>query len=395
MHNYFIAVGVSLFVVIGTVFISSGAVDFTQDPVAQGTSKFLEMVGSSDKNIRIEALIALGGSSGDYEQVTPAVVGRLGELDPLESSAASQAIVDLGSNAVPHLKPFLESEDYKTYSLGCEACRVIGEPCSVYVPLLLQRLRDGDERFRGPSIGAMAGFGQAALPAMKEITAALEDKNFMTQVFACKVLASMGIAAKPAGPKLVVLAEIGNPSARSWATIALGAIGPVEEYDVIEILDGKLDDFLLLDKQRALQGLALIGPPARAALPNIKRLMADKSKSCPHDAAYAYWKVTGDSEGASTALGDLLGDVDYVAATIEILGDMGPAAKGSVPELIELLGSTEDHLREGAALALGAIGPAAKSALPALEKVKSDPDLLIRSAAQRAMVAIQKTDDGD
>ena len=74
MHNYFIAVGVSLFVVIGTVFISSGAVDFTQDPVAQGTSKFLEMVGSSDKNIRIEALIALGGSSGDYEQVTPVVV---------------------------------------------------------------------------------------------------------------------------------------------------------------------------------------------------------------------------------------------------------------------------------------------------------------------------------
>ena len=394
MYNYFIALGVSFFVVIGTVFICSGAVDFTQDPAAEGTSELLEMVGSKDKKVRIEALIGLGKSSGDYEKVTPVVVGRLGELDPLESSAASQAIVDLGANAVPHLKPFLESEDFKTYALGCEACRVIGKPCSVYVPLLLKRLRTGDDRFRGPAIGAMAGFGKAALPAMDEITAALGDKKFMTQVYACKVLASMGRDAKPAGPQLVVLAETGNPSARSWATIALGAIGPVEEYDVVEILDGKLDDFLLLDKQRALQGLALIGPPARAALPNIKRLMADKSKSCPHDAAYAYWKVTGDSEGASVALVDLLEDVDYVADTIEILGDMGPAAKESVPKLVVLLSSTEDHLREGAALALGAIGPDAKSALPALERAKSDPDLLIRSAAQRAIQEIQATEAG-
>ena len=160
---------------------------------------------------------------------------------------------------------------------------------------------------------------------------------------------------------------------------------------MVEILDGKLDKFLLLDKQRALQGLALIGPPAKAALPNIERLMKDNSQSCPHDAAFAYWKISGDSDLPVSVLVELLSNIDFQAETIDLLGDMGPAAKTSVPALIKLLGSDEVHLREGAVLSLGAIGPVAKAALPALRKLKNDPDLLIRSAADRSIKEIEKT----
>ena len=397
MYNYFVAVLVSVLAIGGTLFICSGAVNYRQDPEAKGTSDLIASLDDKDDAVKVDALIQLGRSTDQLDQVVPAVVGQLGELDPLVSSAASQAMVDLGAKAVPHLKPFLQSDDYRTYSLGCEACRVIGEPCAVYVPLLMERLEENDPRMRGPSIGAMANFGKAALPALDQVIAGLapqpgNPRGFMTQVHACKVLVSLGPDARPAGAKLVELAEQGNPSSRSWATVALGAIGPVDEYDVVEILDDKLDEFLLLDKQRALQGLALIGPPAKQALPNIERLMQDKSKSCPHDAAYAYWRVTGDADRPVAVLVELLKDVNFQTEAIEILGDMGPAAKNSVPALVEQLGSSEDHLREGAVLTLGAIGPQAKAALPALEKMKRDPDALIRSAALRSISEIEEED---
>ncbi len=390
MYNYLVAFVVALLVIVGTVFLCSGAINYTQDPVALGTSDWIKKLQDKDKNVRIESLIELGKSKDNLDQVVPAVVGQLGELDPLVSVAASQAMVALGEPAVPHIKPFLESDDYKTYALGCIACREMGEPCAVYVPLLRKRIQTGDERVQGRSIDAMSNFGKSALPALDEIRAGLDAKVFMTQVVACKTLASLGRDAKPAGPRLVELAEKGNLSARSWATVALGAIGPVEEYDVVAILDGKLDEFLLLDKQRALKGLALIGPPAKAALPNIERLMNDNSKSCPHDAAYAYWKISGDSKLPVSVLVELLSNVDFQAETIDLLGDMGPAAKSSVPELIKLLGSDEVHLRESAVLSLGAIGPGAKAALPALRKMKNDPDLLVRSAAARSIKEIGK-----
>ena len=67
MYNYFIALGVSFFVVIGTVFICSGAVDFTQDPAAEGTSELLEMVGSKDKKVRIHGISEL---AADWTPVT-------------------------------------------------------------------------------------------------------------------------------------------------------------------------------------------------------------------------------------------------------------------------------------------------------------------------------------
>lgn len=390
MYNYLVSFFVALLVIAGTVYLCSGSVNYTQDPEARGTSELIEMLDDKDKNVRVEALIELGKSKGDFDQVVPAVVGQLGDIEPIVTVAASHTMVDLGDKVVPHIKPFLESEDYKTYALGCIACRVIGEPCAVYLPILQERIKSGDERIQGRSIDAMSNFGQAALPALDEIIAGLDARVFMTQVVSCKAIVSLGRDAKPAGPRLVKLAEEGNASARSWATVALGAIGPVEEYDVVEILDGKLDEFLLLDKQRALKGLALIGPPAKAALPNIEMLMKDASKSCPHNAAFTYWKVSGDPDLPVSVMVDLLDNIDFQTETIELLGDMGPAAEKSVPALIDMLGSSEDHIREGAALSLGAMGPAAKAALPALRKMNKDPDLLIRSAAKRSITDIEK-----
>lgn len=92
---------------------------------------------------------------------------------------------------------------------------------------------------------------------------------------------------------------------------------------------------------------------------------------------------------------DLLEDVRIAAANV--LGDIGPEAKGAVPALIQAIGDDEDSgVRFAAAYALGRMGSEAKEAVPALiqaldrEKVQS-----VRAADARALKTITGQDFGE
>ena len=68
----------------------------------------------------------------------------------------------------------------------------------------------------------------------------------------------------------------GLPSSRSWAGIALGAIGPVEDVDSVKLLSSRLDAFTQIDKERALLALAIMGPEADDAKNAVYETMMDK-----------------------------------------------------------------------------------------------------------------------
>jgi HEAT repeat protein len=74
------------------------------------------------------------------------------------------------------------------------------------------------------------------------------------------------------------------------------------------------------------------------------------------------------------------------AAAARILGEMGPAAKDGVPDLIVVvLGDADGAVRRSAARSLGDIGPAARAAGPALVKTLQDRDWQVRQAAAYAL----------
>ena len=357
------------------------------------TNGLLEALKSKDPNERAGALIELGSQTENLDQIVPAVLKSLLDLEPVVNAAASDAVVQLGPRICPYLRTYLESDDVRTYSLGCEAIRLVGEPCLDYMPLLRKKLAQGDPRFQRSSIGAMAGYGEKAIPALPEIIRALDSPNFHVQIEACRVIRAIGPKAKEAGPRLVQLARDGIPSARSHAMIALGAIGPQEGYDVVQVLDDQLTEYLLIHKQRALEGLALIGPEAQDALPNIERLMQDSSKSAQHYAAYAYWRITGDNRKSTALLVQLLDSIDFRDEAMKMLARMGPAAETAVPALIKQLDSPEIYSRESAILALEQIGSAAHPAIPRLDELaRTSNDALIKKAAERAVQTIQQAE---
>jgi HEAT repeat protein len=70
------------------------------------------------------------------------------------------------------------------------------------------------------------------------------------------------------------------------------------------------------------------------------------------------------------------------------LGDIGPAAKGAVPIVSELLKHREAAVRLGAAVTLGKIGHEARAAVPALADALKDEDSEVRVLAVAALAWI-------
>jgi hypothetical protein len=73
------------------------------------------------------------------------------------------------------------------------------------------------------------------------------------------------------------------------------------------------------------------------------------------------------------------------ALTAQALAHLGADAAIAVPDLVRLLASPSEGLRNSACIGLAGIGPAASDALPALRRALDDPSKDVRQFAQRAI----------
>jgi HEAT repeat protein len=359
----------------------------------------IQQANLEDPEQRIDAVLELAeiahdkAGADDLKFIVPVVLKQLMSRDEPQRAAAIMATERIGSKAVPYLGG-VDSTEIKEFVAAAEAIRLIGEPAKEWTPNLVRRLESDDDRQLIAALEALAGIGKPSVVALEKVIPHFDSRNFHVQVACCKIVVALGPEAKPAAAKVKQLFENGIASARTWAAIALGAIGKHEDYDVIELLSQKLNAFLLVEKERALEGLALMGPEAKPALDKVVQLMEDRTKNARHYAAYTHWKITGDPDPAVKLLSQLSGTINFGVESIDILGKMGPAARDAVPTLIKRLEDEEPAPREAAVWALAEIGPAASTAIPALESLLDDEDRLIRAGAKRAIEKIQTSKDG-
>ena len=81
------------------------------------------------------------------------------------------------------------------------------------------------------------------------------------------------------------------------------------------------------------------------------------------------------------------------ALSAQALEYVGPDAVIAVPDLLRLLASPSEGLRNSACIGLAGIGPAARDALPALRRALDDPSNNVRRFAQRAIdkIAVKRS----
>ena len=363
--------------------------------------KLLKQLESEKADDRITALYALGGhlcenkNGKDLATAVPKIAAAIGDRksDVVRSSART-VLTQIGEPASEHLTSQLESLDDVQYAIGAEAIKAIGPAAGKkWFPLLKKNLAsytNDDTKLKRLlwTLEALTGIGKEASPLVDEVFGLIDHKNMKIQVLVLKIVTNNGEVSKKHGPRIAKLIEKGTPSVRSWALQALGAIGKHDDYDALQLLTGKLDAFLLIEKQRALEGLALMGEDATPSLEKIESLISDNSKSAMCSAAYAHWKITGDKTKAISKLKKLLDSRSFADESIQTLGRMGQSASSLVPILKLHLDSPEPVRRENALFALGDIGAAAKPTIERLEKLATDDkDAGIRGLAR---IQIQK-----
>ena len=156
---------------------------------------------------------------------------------------------------------------------------------------------------------------------------------------ALKTLGAFGPAAAGARNSIRPLTTSTDSHVRPAAVTALWAVGG-DLAEVVPLLLGLLDDRITFRITEASDLLGEIGPPAFAALPRLRDLLAHDYEWVRVHCAAALWEIGGQAE-APAVLDTLLRAMAHNPATanhvVACLDRMGPLAAPALPLLREQL----------------------------------------------------------
>lgn len=277
----------------------------------------------------------------------PDLIRQLADQDATVRLHAAEALAKLGPTAQPATSELLQAIAKGPAPVSDAAAIAIASIGKKTVPVLLKVLTDGDDGERIAALFAIRQLGVLSIPLQPqmrklwliehhELSTAVEDcfvalkehavpemtravADFGVQTSACRVLARIGPAAKPAVPALRKL--LATKSAFAYS---------------------------------AAEPLGTIGDPA--VIPDLTKIVLEAAKEK---------RITETSRCTSCA---------------SALGKFGPLAASAVPALTQMLGTEVDDLSsialDRACMALGDIGVRSEPVLAALrhhaEKSKGD-----------------------
>lgn len=250
----------------------------------------------------------------------------------------AMALARLGdARALPSLLAALDSG--VDAWLAVQVAGMLPRAADQLVPRLCDRLRRADLSEQWPSnaggiLSALAKLGDpTALATITFVlTAAAERQNWTVMRAALGALRALGPAAAPALAEIRSVVAVDDTWTRSAAITTLWTVGGHRD-EVMPLALALLDTFALRD---AADVLGQIGPPAAAALPRLRELLADNYEWNRVHAAAAIWDVGGEPE-TPVVLDALLrawrknsATGNHVAACLK---RMGPAAAPALPQI--------------------------------------------------------------
>ncbi|MHC4984071.1 MAG: HEAT repeat domain-containing protein [Planctomycetota bacterium] len=269
------------------------------------------------------------------------------------------------------------------------------------IGVYIQQLKSPDVEVRrkaASDLGCRAPTEPEAITALLE---ALKDDDIQVRGQAAIGLGYIGpgTGEPTSAPSEVVLALIEalkdeSNGARSLAAQALGNIGPAADAAIPALEEAMKDTAMYSVASRAL---SRVGPAVTQAIAhNVEFLRRDPPVGGRCYAAQALWRTGvhfgGAARGGIPELIELLKDKDdaVVMWVADALGAMGPAAKPAVPAMVDVVRDTKRGplARGDAAWSLGFIGPAAEGAVPVLTGTLEDEDIWVSVSAATALVLI-------
>ncbi len=367
---------------------------FAAKPICQDEIQRILTAGTSDEKIRTLLGLIDHRESLNNADTRNLVLGALISNDELVRIASSTLIEDVPAPFLNELEERLKSPDDEKYILAAMAIKTLGKSAHQTLPLLKRGLDSNDYNMQLSTLWALESIGEGSEVYLELLKVIIEREyppgpEFNLQCGALRVLGALGPLARPEIETVMKAARAGQVSVRTFALMALGNIACESDTAALEIFEKNLDSQLHVDRERALIGLMAWGKPAKPLLPKIRDLMLDSDKNVLPFAAYAYYRISGETELPLKVLGAILSNPTYETDTIDMLAKMGPEAKSLLPKVVEKLASEDAGLREVAVLALPTLGQNDEQVVTRLQNIAdADEDPLIRHFAKRAIKSL-------
>jgi HEAT repeat protein len=323
-------------------------------------------------------LLASGPETPGQNKPTDELLLRLQDPNARTRRLAAEALGKKKDEAaIEPLILVLKDSDRSVRAAAQDALVRIGPKV---VPALTRALSDGSELARLGALLALERFGPEIKYPIKELTAALKDKDSAVRIRAASMLGQAGADARSALPGLYEAAadqksvpsrHDGLPNTAIRAALKIDPnCGPSLAVAVVPSLKAALDNSNEATVEGAASALAELGTHAKTALPALEAA-AKKAKRL------TAWSIrnaiTAASDGA-TVRDRQAPSQTRCDAIRYICGERATGTK-VIALLVELLKDPDARVRAVATDEIGKIGPEAKEAIPILLGLLGDLDL--------------------
>jgi HEAT repeat protein len=198
---------------------------------------------------------------------------------------ADEAVLHLGTNAIPTLLRLLQADD-STFKMRLVRCAEQLRFFKIdYKPAHVRRR----EAFSG--LNVLGAEAKSAVPVLVDL---YESPNDADRNAIAIALAGIGPEAKPAVPSLLRALDDPDLNVRRTAAAALGRIGAEPEAVVPKLINclSNQDTYFKQDLCYALEGF---GPEAKSAVPALLELLEHPNQSVRKDAARALKQINPEA----------------------------------------------------------------------------------------------------
>jgi len=331
-------------------------------------------------------------SPGDIAAVTLARAGprafkRLAlSLRDLEEHVAwwrVRAIGRAGAAGRPALEALLTDRERILRAASAQVLGNLRGAAAPAVPKLVKALTDSHESVRSNAADSLGDIGVVSEPVVAGLCRGAADPDLDVSSYSRQSLVRLGPQALwNSVPHLRELLRSEALETRASAAEACAELGRTVSSQLVDEFSPLLradDEYTCIV---AAQALAVAGPVARAAIPDLMRFIDAESDWTRVWALRALIAI-GPASVPALRFATRTDSVLARANAASVLGKLGAAARPAVSDLIRLLSSDRStDVRWHAALAVGAIGVEPLRCIPALlEALDEDADASVRRAA--------------
>ncbi|MGB7443992.1 MAG: HEAT repeat domain-containing protein [Coleofasciculaceae cyanobacterium] len=290
----------------------------------------------------------------------------------LLSSSNSWAQPVSTSQIAPLIRQLTDS-DFRVRHDAADAVVKIGSPA---VPALIEALNDENKQVRWRAASALGDIGAEASSAVPTLIETLQDEDEYVRRIAAFSLGKIGSAATAAVPNLVEALHDSDLNLQSVAAYALGKIGSEDATAVSELIEA-LQNSKAEVRWNAATALGRIGAEPSSTVPALIEALQDKEKYVRRSAADALGQFASQAAPAVNALVKALQDENkYVRLNAaSALGQIGAEAKPAVPALIKALQDEQVEVRRNAASGLGEIAGTFQDKAKKLSRQELEKDI--------------------